>query len=75
MISSSDRSRLCSIDRRKYKGQGPVKYNDVRMRERERFFPLSLAYTLFEDDELRAVADGQCPWALNTYERKKENRR
>ena len=33
MISSSDRSRLCSIDRRKYKGQGPVKYNDVRMRD------------------------------------------
>jgi hypothetical protein len=63
MISSSDRSRLCSIDRRKYKGQGPVKYNDVRMGE---FFPpLSLSlcpsYTLFEDDELRALADGQCP--------------
>jgi hypothetical protein len=30
------------IDRRKYKGQGPVKYNDVRTREREFFFSLTL---------------------------------
>jgi hypothetical protein len=45
MISGSDRSRLCliqtdrQIDRHKYEGQGPVKYNNVRAREY--FFSLS----------------------------------
>jgi hypothetical protein len=27
---------------------------------------------LFEDDELRAVAAGQCPWAMNTCEKERE---
>jgi len=45
MISGSDRSRLYliqtdrQIDRHKYEGQGPVKYNNVRTREY--FFSLS----------------------------------
>jgi len=30
---------------------------------------------LFEDDELRAVAAGQCPWAMNTCEKEKERER
>ncbi len=57
------------LDIHKYKGQGPVKYDDVRDRE---YF---LSHILFEDDELRAVADGQCPWALNAYERRKKRTR
>jgi hypothetical protein len=40
------------IDRHVDKGQGPVKYNNKKE---------NLFYILSEDDELRAIADGQCP--------------
>lgn len=64
---------MLDADRHKYKGQGPVKYNDVSNRI------IIFSYSLFKDDELRAVADGQCPWAFNmcvcVRERTKENRR
>jgi hypothetical protein len=51
------------IDRRVDKGQGPVKHDN----KTENFF-----HILFEDDELRAAADGQCPWAITTCERERE---
>jgi len=51
------------IDRHIDKGQGPVKHDN----QRENFF-----YILFEDYKLRAIADGQCPWAISTCERERE---